>query len=167
MVKLLFKLFLITELSILNAQITKELFIGEWKVDKESYQKHIASQMGLQKIDLNDPKLKDSRMYPMIVNMVKMGNQFSYVFKKDSVFVKMGPGEPIPSGDWKISGSEIHLIGDRKSVEGKMGKEMMSMFTEDEIKEMLITKLFFTKISDSVMEFDYEGRGRSLKFNKK
>ena len=48
-----------------------------------------------------------------------------------------------------------------------MGKEMMSMFTEDEIKEMLITKLFFTKISDSVMEFDYEGRGRSLKFNKK
>ena len=44
---------------------------------------------------------------------------------------------------------------------------MMAMFTEDEIKEMLITKLIFKRISDSVMEFDYEGKGRPLKFNKK
>ena len=53
---------LILALSTLSAQITKESFIGEWGVDKESYLKHIEKQMGGQKIDLDDPKLKDSRM---------------------------------------------------------------------------------------------------------
>ena len=47
-----------------------------------------------------------------------------------------------------------------------MGKKI-SLFTEDEIKEMLITKLLFKRISDSIMEFDYEEKGRPLKFNKK
>ena len=158
---------LILTLSSLNAQITKETFIGEWSVDKESYLKHLEKQMGGQKIDLDDPKLKESRMYSMIVGMVEMADQLSYVFTIDSVFVKMGPGDPIPSGHWEINGSEIHLIGDRKSVEERMGEKMMAMFTEDEIKEMLITKLIFKRINDSVMEFDYEGKGRPLTFNKK
>ena len=161
------KLILILALSTLNAQITKESFIGEWNVDKESYLIHLEKQMGGQKIDLDDPKLKKSRMYSMIVGMVEMADHFSFVFTKDSVFVKMGPGDPIPSGNWEINGSEIHLIGDRKSVEERMGEKMMAMFTEDEINEMLITKLIFKRISDSVMEFDYEGKGRPLKFNKK
>ena len=161
------KLILILALSTLNAQITKESFIGEWNVDKESYLIHLEKQMGGQKIDLDDPKLKKSRMYSMIVGMVEMADHFSFVFTKDSAFVKVGPGDPIPSGNWEINGSEIHLIGDRKSVEERMGEKMMAMFTEDEINEMLITKLIFKRISDSVMEFDYEGKGRSLKFNKK
>ena len=158
---------LILALSSLNAQITKETFIGEWGVDKESYLKHLEKQMGGEKIDLDDPKLKESRMYSMIVGMVEMADHFSYVFTKDSVFVKMGPGDPIPSGHWEIDGSEIHLIGDRKSIEERMGEKMMGMFTEDEINEMLMTKLIFKRISDSVMEFDYEGKDRPLKFNKK
>ena len=161
------KLILILALSTLNAQITKESFIGEWNVDKESYLIHLEKQMGGQKIDLDDPKLKKSRMYSMIVGMVEMADHFSFVFTKDSAFVKVGPGDPIPSGNWEINGSEIHLIGDRKSVEERMSEKMMAMFTEDEIKEMLITKLIFKRISDSVMEFDYEGKGRPLKFNKK
>ena len=161
------KLILILALSTLNAQISKESFIGEWNVDKESYLIHLEKQMGGQKIDLDDPKLKKSRMYSMIVGMVEMADHFSFVFTKDSAFVKVGPGDPIPSGNWEINGSEIHLIGDRKSVEERMGEKMMAMFTEDEIKEMLITKLIFKRISDSVMEFDYEGKGRPLKFNKK
>ena len=160
------KLILILALSTLNAQITKESFIGEWNVDKESYLIHLEKQMGGQKIDLDDPKLKESRMYSMIVGMVEMGDHFSFVFTKDSAFVKVGPGDPIPSGNWEINGSEIHLIGDRKSFEERMGKKI-SLFTEDEIKEMLITKLLFKRISDSIMEFDYEGRGKPLKFNKK
>jgi len=158
---------LILALSTLSAQITKESFIGEWGVDKESYLKHLETQMGGQKIDLDDPKLKESRMYSMIIGMVEMADQLSYVFTIDSVFVKMGPGDPIPSGNWEINGSEIHLIGDRKSVEERMGEKMMAMFTEDEIKEMLITKLIFKRINDSVMEFDYDGKGRPLTFNKK
>ena len=161
------KLILIIALSTLNAQITKESFIGEWNVDKESYLIHLEKQMGGQKIDLDDPKLKESRMYSMIVGMVEMADHFSFVFTKDSAFVKVGPGDPIPSGNWEINGSEIHLIGDRKSVEERMSEKMMAMFTEDEIKEMLITKLLFKRISDSIMEFDYEGRGKPLKFNKK
>ena len=161
------KLILILALSTLNAQITKESFIGEWNVDKESYLIHLEKQMGGQKIDLDDPKLKESRMYSMIVGMVEMADHFSFVFTKDSAFVKVGPGDPIPSGNWEINGSEIHLIGDRKSVEERMSEKMMAMFTEDEIKEMLITKLIFNRISDSVMEFDYEGKDRPLKFNKK
>ena len=160
------KLILILALSTLNAQITKESFIGEWNVDKESYLIHLEEQMGGQKIDLDDPKLKESRMYSMIVGMVEMADHFSFVFTKDSAFVKVGPGDPIPSGNWEINGSEIHLIGDRKSFEERMGKKI-SLFTEDEIKEMLITKLLFKRISDSIMEFDYEGKGRPLKFNKK
>ena len=160
------KLILIIALSTLNAQITKESFIGEWNVDKESYLIHLEKQMGGQKINLDDPKLKKSRMYSMIVGMVEMADHFSFVFTKDSAFVKVGPGDPIPSGNWEINGSEIHLIGDRKSFEERMGKKI-SLFTEDEIKEMLITKLIFKRISDSVMEFDYEGKGRPLKFNKK
>ena len=158
---------LILALSTLSAQITKESFIGEWGVDKESYLKHLETQMGGQKIDLDDPKLKESRMYSMIIGMVEMADQLSYVFTIDSVFVKMGPGDPIPSGHWEINGSEIHLIGDRKSVEERMGEKMMAMFTEDEIKELLITKLIFKRINDSVMEFDYDGKGRPLTFNKK
>ena len=161
------KLILILALSTLNAQITKESFIGEWNVDKESALIHLEKQMGGQKIDLDDPKLKESRMYSMIVGMVEMADHFSFVFTKDSAFVKVGPGDPIPSGNWEINGSEIHLIGDRKSVEERMSEKMMAMFTEDEIKEMLITKLPFKRISDSIMEFDYEGKGRPLKFNKK
>ena len=161
------KLILILAFSTLNAQITKESFIGEWNVDKESYLIHLEKQMGGQKIDLDDPKLKKSRMYSMIVGMVEMADHFSFVFTKDSAFVKVGPGDPIPSGNWEINGSKIHLIGDRKSVEERMGEKMMAMFTEDEIKEMLITKLLFKRISDSIMEFDYEGKGRPLKFNKK
>ena len=102
----------------------------------------------------------------MIVGMVEMADHFSFVFTKDSAFVKVGPGDPIPSGNWEINGSEIHLIGDRKSFEERMGKKI-SLFTEDEIKEMLITKLLFKRISDSIMEFDYEEKGRPLKFNKK
>jgi|TARA_B100000959_G_scaffold8431_1_gene8530 hypothetical protein len=153
-------------LSTLNAQITKESFIGEWNVDKESYLIHLEKQMGGQKINLDDPKLKKSRMYSMIVGMVEMADHFSFVFTKDSAFVKVGPGDPIPSGNWEINGSEIHLIGDRKSFEERMGKKI-SLFTEDEIKEMLITKLLFKRISDSIMEFDYEEKGRPLKFNKK
>ena len=160
------KLILILALSTLNAQITKESFIGEWNVDKESYLIHLEKQMGGQKINLDDPKLKKSRMYSMIVGMVEMADHFSFVFTKDSAFVKVGPGDPIPSGNWEINGSEIHLIGDRKSFEERMGKKI-SLFTEDEIKEMLITKLLFKRISDSIMEFDYEGKGRPLKFNKK
>ena len=160
------KLILILALSTLNAQITKESFIGEWNVDKESYLIHLEKQMGGQKINLDDPKLKKSRMYSMIVGMVEMADHFSFVFTKDSAFVKMGPGDPIPSGYWEINGSEIHLIGDRKSFEERMGKKI-SLFTEDEIKEMLITKLLFKRISDSIMEFDYEEKGRPLKFNKK
>ena len=160
------KLILILALSTLNAQITKESFIGEWNVDKESYLIHLEEQMGGQKIDLDDPKLKKSRMYSMIVGMVEMADHFSFVFTKDSAFVKVGPGDPIPSGNWEINGSEIHLIGDRKSFEERMGKKI-SLFTEDEIKEMLITKLLFKRISDSIMEFDYEEKGRPLKFNKK
>ena len=160
------KLILIIALSTLNAQITKESFIGEWNVDKESYLIHLEKQMGGQKINLDDPKLKKSRMYSMIVGMVEMADHFSFVFTKDSAFVKVGPGDPIPSGNWEINGSEIHLIGDRKSFEERMGKKI-SLFTEDEIKEMLITKLLFKRISDSIMEFDYEGRGKPLKFNKK
>ena len=160
------KLILILALSTLNAQITKESFIGEWNVDKESYLIHLEKQMGGQKINLDDPKLKKSRMYSMIVGMVEMADHFSFVFTKDSAFVKVGPGDPIPSGNWEINGSEIHLIGDRKSFEERMGKKI-SLFTEDEIKEMLITKLLFKRISDSIMEFDYEGRGKPLKFNKK
>ena len=160
------KLILIIALSTLNAQITKESFIGEWNVDKESYLIHLEKQMGGQKINLDDPKLKKSRMYSMIVGMVEMADHFSFVFTKDSAFVKVGPGDPIPSGNWEINGSEIHLIGDRKSFEERMGKKI-SLFTEDEIKEMLITKLLFKRISDSIMEFDYEGKGRPLKFNKK
>ena len=160
------KLILILALSMLNAQITKESFIGEWNVDKESYLIHLEKQMGGQKINLDDPKLKKSRMYSMIVGMVEMADHFSFVFTKDSAFVKVGPGDPIPSGNWEINGSEIHLIGDRKSFEERMGKKI-SLFTEDEIKEMLITKLLFKRISDSIMEFDYERRGRPLKFNKK
>ena len=160
------KLILIIALSTLNAQITKESFIGEWNVDKESYLIHLEKQMGGQKINLDDPKLKKSRMYSMIVGMVEMADHFSFVFTKDSAFVKMGPGDPIPSGNWEINGSEIHLIGDRKSFEERMGKKI-SLFTEDEIKEMLITKLLFKRISDSIMEFDYEEKGRPLKFNKK
>ena len=160
------KLILIIALSTLNAQITKESFIGEWNVDKESALIHLEKQMGGQKIDLDDPKLKESRMYSMIVGMVEMADHFSFVFTKDSAFVKVGPGDPIPSGNWEINGSEIHLIGDRKSFEERMGKKI-SLFTEDEIKEMLITKLLFKRISDSIMEFDYEGKGRPLKFNKK
>ena len=35
------KLILILALSTLNAQITKESFIGEWNVDKESYLIHL------------------------------------------------------------------------------------------------------------------------------
>ena len=161
------KLILILALSTLNAQITKESFIGEWNVDKESYLIHLEKQMGGQKIDLDDPKLKESPMYSMIVGMVEMADHFSFVFTKDSAFVKVGPGDPIPSGNWEINGSEIHLIGDRKSVEERMSEKMMAMFTKDEIKEMLITKLLFKRISDSIMEFDYEGKGRPLKFNKK
>ena len=161
------KLILILALSTLNAQITKESFIGEWNVDKESALIHLEKQMGGQKIDLDDPKLKESRMYSMIVGMVEMADHFSFVFTKDSAFVKVGPGDPIPSGNWEINGSEIHLIGDKKSVEERMSEKMMAMFTEDEIKEMLITKLLFKRISDSIMEFDYEGKGRPLKFNKK
>ena len=160
------KLILILALSMLNAQITKESFIGEWNVDKESYLIHLEKQMGGQKINLDDPKLKKSRMYSMIVGMVEMADHFSFVFTKDSAFVKVGPGDPIPSGNWEINGSEIHLIGDRKSFEERMGKKI-SLFTEDEIKEMLITKLLFKRISDSIMEFDYEEKGRPLKFNKK
>ena len=160
------KLILIIALSTLNAQITKESFIGEWNVDKESYLIHLEKQMGGQKINLDDPKLKKSRMYSMIVGMVEMADHFSFVFTKDSAFVKVGPGDPIPSGNWEINGSEIHLIGDRKSFEERMGKKI-SLFTEDEIKEMLITKLLFKRISDSIMEFDYEEKGRPLKFNKK
>ena len=160
------KLILILALSTLNAQITKESFIGEWNVDKESYLIHLEEQMGGQKIDLDDPKLKENRMYSMIVGMVEMADHFSFVFTKDSAFVKVGPGDPIPSGNWEINGSEIHLIGDRKSFEERMGKKI-SLFTEDEIKEMLITKLLFKRISDSIMEFDYEEKGRPLKFNKK
>ena len=160
------KLILIIALSTLNAQITKESFIGEWNVDKESYLIHLEKQMGGQKINLDDPKLKKSRMYSMIVGMVEMADHFSFVFTKDSAFVKVGPGDPIPSGNWEINGSEIHLIGDRKSFEERMGKKI-SLFTEDEIKEMLITKLLFRRISDSIMEFDYEEKGRPLKFNKK
>ena len=160
------KLILIIALSTLNAQITKESFIGEWNVDKESYLIHLEKQMGGQKINLDDPKLKKSRMYSMIVGMVEMADHFSFVFTKDSAFVKVGPGDPIPSGNWEINGSEIHLIGDRKSFEERMGKKI-SLFTEDEIKEMLITKLPFKRISDSIMEFDYEEKGRPLKFNKK
>ena len=160
------KLILMLALSTLNAQITKESFIGEWNVDKESYLIHLEKQMGGQKIDLDDPKLKKSRMYSMIVGMVEMADHFSFVFTKDSAFVKVGPGDPIPSGNWEINGSEIHLIGDRKSFEERMGKKI-SLFTEDEIKEMLITKLLFKRISDSIMEFDYEEKGRPLKFNKK
>ena len=136
------KLILILALSMLNAQITKESFIGEWNVDKESYLIHLEKQMGGQKINLDDPKLKKSRMYSMIVGMVEMADHFSFVFTKDSAFVKVGPGDPIPSGNWEINGSEIHLIGDRKSFEERMGKKI-SLFTEDEIKEMLITKLLF------------------------
>ena len=146
------KLILILALSTLNAQITKESFIGEWNVDKESYLIHLEKQMGGQKIDLDDPKLKKSRMYSMIVGMVEMADHFSFVFTKDSAFVKVGPGDPIPSGNWEINGSEIHLIGDRKSVEERMSEKMMAMFTEDEIKEMLITKLLFKRISDSMRE---------------
>ena len=101
---------LILALSTLSARITKESFIGEWGVDKESYLKHIVKQMGGQKIDLDDPKLKESRMYSMIVGMVEMADQLSYVFTIDSVFVKMGPGDPIPSGHWEIAASEINLI---------------------------------------------------------
>ncbi len=160
------KLILMLALSTLNAQITKESFIGEWNVDKESYLIHLEKQMGGQKINLDDPKLKKSRMYSMIVGMVEMADHFSFVFTKDSAFVKVGPGDPIPSGNWEINGSEIHLIGDRKSFEERMGKKI-SLFTEDEIKEMLITKLLFKRISDSIMEFDYEEKGRPLKFNKK
>ena len=160
------KLILIIALSTLNAQITKESFIGEWNVDKESALIHLEKQMGGKKIDLDDPKLKESRMYSMIVGMVEMADHFSFVFTKDSAFVKVGPGDPIPSGNWEINGSEIHLIGDRKSFEERMGKKI-SLFTEDEIKEMLITKLLFKRISDSIMEFDYEEKGRPLKFNKK
>ena len=160
------KLILIIALSTLNAQITKESFIGEWNVDKESYLIHLEKQMGGQKINLDDPKLKKSRMYSMIVGMVEMADHFSFVFTKDSAFVKVGPGDPIPSGNWEINGSEIHLIGDRKSFEERMGKKI-SLFTEDEIKEMLITKLLFKRIGDSIMEFDYEGKGKPLKFNKK
>ena len=160
------KLILIIALSTLNAQITKESFIGEWNVDKESALIHLEKQMGGQKINLDDPKLKKSRMYSMIVGMVEMADHFSFVFTKDSAFVKVGPGDPIPSGNWEINGSEIHLIGDRKSFEERMGKKI-SLFTEDEIKEMLITKLLFKRISDSIMEFDYEEKGRPLKFNKK
>ena len=160
------KLILILALSTLNAQISKESFIGEWNVDKESYLIHLEKQMGGQKINLDDPKLKKSRMYSMIVGMVEMADHFSFVFTKDSAFVKVGPGDPIPSGNWEINGSEIHLIGDRKSFEERMGKKI-SLFTEDEIKEMLITKLLFKRISDSIMEFDYEEKGRPLKFNKK
>ena len=160
------KLILMLALSTLNAQITKESFIGEWNVDKESYLIHLEKQMGGQKINLDDPKLKKSRMYSMIVGMVEMADHFSFVFTKDSAFVKVGPGDPIPSGNWEINGSEIHLIGDRKSFEERMGKKI-SLFTEDEIKEMLITKLPFKRISDSIMEFDYEEKGRPLKFNKK
>ena len=160
------KLILLLALSTLNAQITKESFIGEWNVDKESYLIHLEKQMGGQKINLDDPKLKKSRMYSMIVGMVEMADHFSFVFTKDSAFVKVGPGDPIPSGNWEINGSEIHLIGDRKSFEERMGKKI-SLFTEDEIKEMLITKLLFMRISDSIMEFDYEEKGRPLKFNKK
>ena len=160
------KLILIIALSTLNAQIAKESFIGEWNVDKESYLIHLEKQMGGQKINLDDPKLKKSRMYSMIVGMVEMADHFSFVFTKDSAFVKVGPGDPIPSGNWEINGSEIHLIGDRKSFEERMGKKI-SLFTEDEIKEMLITKLLFKRISDSIMEFDYEEKGRPLKFNKK
>ena len=111
------KLILIIALSTLNAQITKESFIGEWNVDKESYLIHLEKQMGGQKINLDDPKLKKSRMYSMIVGMVEMADHFSFVFTKDSAFVKVGPGDPIPSGNWEINGSEIHLIGDRKSFE--------------------------------------------------
>ena len=160
------KFILMLALSTLNAQITKESFIGEWNVDKESYLIHLEKQMGGQKINLDDPKLKKSRMYSMIVGMVEMADHFSFVFTKDSAFVKVGPGDPIPSGNWEINGSEIHLIGDRKSFEERMGKKI-SLFTEDEIKEMLITKLLFKRISDSIMEFDYEEKGRPLKFNKK
>ena len=127
------KLILIIALSTLNAQITKESFIGEWNVDKESYLIHLEKQMGGQKINLDDPKLKKSRMYSMIVGMVEMADHFSFVFTKDSAFVKVGPGDPIPSGNWEINGSEIHLIGDRKSVEERMGEKMMAMFSEDEI----------------------------------
>ena len=161
------KLIFILALSTLNAQLTKESFIGEWNVDKESYLIHLEKQMGGQKIDLDDPKLKESRMYSMIVGMVEMADHFSFVFTKDSAFVKVGPGDPIPSGNWEINGSEIPLIGDRKSVEERMSEKMMAMFAEDEIKEMLITKLLFMRISDSIMEFDYEVKGRPLKFNKK
>ena len=161
------KLILMLALSTLNAQITKESFIGEWNVDKESYLIHLEKQMGGQKINLDDPKLKESRMYSMIVGMVEMADHFSFVFTKDSAFVKVGPGDPIPSGNWEINGSEIHLIGDRKSFEERMGEKMMAMFSEDEIKEMLITKLLFKRIGDSIMEFDYEGKGKPLKFNKK
>ena len=160
------KLILMLALSTLNAQIAKESFIGERNVDKESYLIHLEKQMGGQKINLDDPKLKKSRMYSMIVGMVEMADHFSFVFTKDSAFVKVGPGDPIPSGNWEINGSEIHLIGDRKSFEERMGKKI-SLFTEDEIKEMLITKLLFKRISDSIMEFDYEEKGRPLKFNKK
>ena len=71
---------LILALSTLSAQITKESFIGEWGVDKESYLKHLETQMGGEKIDLDDPKLKESRMYSMIVGMVEMADHFSYVF---------------------------------------------------------------------------------------
>ncbi len=131
------KLILILALSMLNAQITKESFIGEWNVDKESYLIHLEKQMGGQKINLDDPKLKKSRMYSMIVGMVEMADHFSFVFTKDSAFVKVGPGDPIPSGNWEINGSEIHLIGDRKSFEERMGKKI-SLFTEDEIKEMQV-----------------------------
>ena len=99
------KLILIIALSTLNAQITKESFIGEWNVDKESYLIHLEKQMGGQKINLDDPKLKKSRMYSMIVGMVEMADHFSFVFTKDSAFVKVGPGDPIPSGNWEINGS--------------------------------------------------------------
>ena len=49
---------LILALSTLSAQITKESFIGEWGVDKESYLKHLEKQMGGEKIDLDDMLLK-------------------------------------------------------------------------------------------------------------
>ena len=79
------KLILIIALSTLNAQITKESFIGEWNVDKESYLIHLEKQMGGQKINLDDPKLKKSRMYSMIVGMVEMADHFSFVFFRYAV----------------------------------------------------------------------------------
>ena len=61
------KLILILALSTLNAQITKESFIGEWNVDKESALIHLEKQMGGQKIDLDDPKLKESRINILVL----------------------------------------------------------------------------------------------------